>query len=1448
MTYKDRTNRVELGIDQAIVFLFSLFTHDAFHDMYYSHGTGKLRALKFFHGKTGILPNASAAGKWVMDATGGSYPGDHDDGEYPDEDEDAKGIDIKLALKMGMVTLPTMADKIFLNINSRSGPRVCATDVQYCIYIDVYQIGATIFTPGWVIIDDEILSPFDLEQIESMNIDTSTQGVASFRVINGQNIGLIMNILKNTSGEFAYSIQVIPPPRETGEPVEGVFLNQLQVFQACVNPETTYRIKQIIDKENDIYDSQNKGETFEQYIIDDRLGQVDNPGDAMPDPTAVAGVARTDYTARELDDALNSVYYYLCVHTSLLNIQIILTDIAGENPFAYLFNEMLKTPDIFEKKAPQIPVDFEELRHELQFLVNNINVITIESRTAYEQPLFIGNTATGGPQPMTNINTLANFNLYFYPDFMTADRGFLITLSKMCVIYDDRFHDKVVCGDYRNQLLKLRPSIRTTAPGFDGSLLDQFLFVLSDYVLFKQLEIDIIDEDEEQMNLLEYITSLGEFTPQQNIQWEDHVRKAMRALPPETLYNNLMQMNTTQQQRLIGLLTPEEQGQQKQLNALHTQQQMLNDEQLDRLSTMFNQAVSSNNTYSALNIIESMTPIQIVQLRRRYRTRHDIRFLNHVVNALQQTDPIKFNAVKQLTSPQEMSGGYGTPVNTLYEITNIVYVSVALSNAFLDIKGEEVTRRVRGSSGRINPLIQQEMNNTFAPLMKGALGKHILDHVSKTNYLAVVGLHEKRVNGTRSGYLELFPPPPSLLAIQPLPGYNDKEKEKIRKIKRNLLSFDSEGFGTLVNSFPDADGRWDPVKMLNDTILNDEYIAFPLRYSGKRSSIYKKLESIFDNISTMMSFLAIIIKLNLDKNTAPPPGGTYDYYFSQVGDFTGPNGYLTIIRQYFMMAEPLFQFITQLTGKKLPFNALGRLNNGYVLGTVAAIMTHCLENAPDTGKTKMLFSEEKRMIENLLTKGASGKYDKLLNNQAPPNDTKLVTSIINLFDFYERAGNAQLITKWPATAGAGVNVSLFTDLAANGWGGVLKTMIPGQPGSDQRYFVNNAVSMSVDRLDVSQRHYCPTPSIIDAMTTICANLKKSLESGVEWGVMDFMVQCPLPDDGGNLFTYRVRVEPALKNFNNSRGVPSFVNISAYFQIKVFEKDRQTSRDIVLINVRKGDIVPADSWPGTTDRSYHDGFEVNLASNDSGPLSASASVENLQYFIDAIPFSVGYTDTYENLIRTLHIENGETVIATFSGESYTTPNRDNLKISAKFKQQGFFPDGPYTVDELRRGIIEHSFRKSLGDYLQEMTTIVANGGYIISNFGGITLNPPPQYSAGLQIRLPNAGRLGLHNDRPAAARAILLTLFARGDVNPNTLSGLVVTDKENRLNYVIAGRGVNDQDYQEWQTAQEGGKKQKKTRRKKRKERKSKRKVIKKQRKSIHRKRKKRKSKNTRRKH
>ena len=1429
MAYKDITNVVALGLDQAITFLFSLFTHDAFHDMYFSHGTGKLRAQQFFWARNGKMPDSPSAGIFHPKKGGKALRGGNPGDEY-DEEEEAGAADVLLALKTGILTIPTMSDKIFLNIDGRADASMCATDVQYCIYIDIEQAlqwkrsPMAIFTPGWVVIDEEILSPFDLQELEPQNVANIEEGLLAFRVINGENVGLQMNITRNQQGVI--SISVVPPPLETGEQPEMVRLNQLSGFAECIDPARTYQIKQIFDNENNIYQANNEyDEPFEEYVIDNRLKQAQN------NPPAQL-MEYSQYTGKQLYDAYNSTFYYLCVHTGLLNIPVILTGITGQqDKLAYLYNELLKTQVILELKAPAMGLDYNATVNEIQGLVANIaKGINIHSRANNQQPLVLFND-----QAIPNINLLANINTNFYPSITIADEAFLITLSKMCIIYELRFTDKNYCKAKRIEIVGLRNTAASTIPGFNESLIDQFLLVLADDILFKQLEIDIIDEedddsdsdydpdeeeegdygddeyeynDEEQINLAEYIRGLGPADEQGHQQWQFEVQKAMRSLPPKTLYTNLLQMNEQQRATLFALLSPEEQQIQNQLDAQHTQEQamqhqMLTDQDLMEVANRFNEAYQAGNSQEALRVLSMLAPIQIVQLRKLYRTKGALNMLDEAVNAL---PPEVMGSVRALTDPQELSGGAANPVNILYESTQIGAVTVTLSNAFLGFRAEADPRKVRGSE-RTNPDIEQGMNDNFAPLMKGALGTYIMDHVSKSNYNRAVQLKSLREQG--ASYLNLFPPPPNP-NIFPVYRNNDKQKEQIRKIKRNLLRFDSEGFTTLTQAlaaFAAGDGQVTPDQLLTQTILNEEYIAYPLTYSAKQPQIYKLLQDIFDNISTMMSFLAMVINLSFNTNTAPSNPMFYDYYFSKNGDF---EGYVRIIIDYFNMAGPLFQFITQLMGKKLPFSALGRLNNGYVLGTVAAIMTHCLENAPNTGKAKMLFTEEKRMIENLLTKGASGKYDKLLNNQAPPNDTKLVTSIINQSDFYARQGNAQLIDKWPAAAGPGVKQSLFTDMKAMGWGGIVDTMDPATIDALGRFFVNNAVSMSVDRLDVSQKHYCPTASIIDAMTTICANLNKSMESGVEWGIMDFMVQCPLPEgySENNLFTYRVRVEPSASGFKDRDNVPTKVNISAYFQMNVFQADKsQPARKVMLINVRKGDIPPADAWPADP----HDGFEVNLGSSDSGPLSARASVENLQYFIDALPFVQGLTDTYENLIRMLHQATGNEIICTFTGLDFTTPTGATGKINAKFRE--FFQDGPYSVDMLRRGIIEHSFRKSLGDYLQEMTTIVANGGYINGNFRGKRIEGP-QYSNNSNIRLPNNGRLGLHNDRPAAARSILLTLFAAGDINPNTMSGLVVTDKENRLNYVIAGRGVLPQGVG-------GRKKQKKTRRKKKQQKKKK---------------------------
>ena len=416
----------------------------------------------------------------------------------------------------------------------------------------------------------------------------------------------------------------------------------------------------------------------------------------------------------------------------------------------------------------------------------------------------------------------------------------------------------------------MRNTAASTIQGFNESLIDQFLLVLADDILFKQLEIDIIDEedddsdsdydpdeeeegdygddeyeynDEEQNNLAEYIRGLGEPADEgQWQQWASEVQKAMRSVPPQTLYNNLLQMNEQQRATLFALLSPEEQQIQNQLDAQNTQQQamqhqMLTDEDLLQVEGRFNQAYQANQPQEALNVLRGLAPIQIVQLRKLYRTRGALNLLDEAVNELPEVQ----ESVANLTDPQEMSGGAANPVNILYESTEIGAVTVTLSNAFLGFRAEADPRKVRGSE-RTNPDIEQGMNDNFAPLMKGALGTYIMDHVSKSNYNRAVQLKSLREQG--ASYLNLFPPPPNP-NIFPVYRNNDKQKEQIRKIKRNLLRFDSEGFTTLTQAlaaFAAGDGQVTPDQLLTQTILNEEYIAYPLTYSAKQPQIYKLLQ------------------------------------------------------------------------------------------------------------------------------------------------------------------------------------------------------------------------------------------------------------------------------------------------------------------------------------------------------------------------------------------------------------------------------------------------------------------------------------------------------------------------------------------------------------------------------------------------------------------------------
>ena len=1463
------THRLLLAVDQGITFLFSLFAHDPFHDMYFSHGTGKTRAENFWGdhgGKVDDRPGLRA-----------HYGGGNQKGGAGTIT--VTEVDVNIALKMGIATIPTLADKIFLNIDARP-EQYCKSDVTMAVYLDTDAAIDTAtaasggpcpcpnrgpFLPGWVVIQEEVLSPFELNLIESPPTPAGAgyTTLASFQVINGgphQGYKISINVVHG-GGDGAQIFLFIQAPN--GDSMQ---LNRLSDHLECVQKGRTSQgseidvpgeIQTIMKIESKLYES------IKQQIevsFDDFLQARINGTSGLPFDKG--------YTPQKLLEAHKSVFYYLCVKTGILNVDVAIHSIGGKNPNVYLLNEILTTPDpilnerqdrlmwLASQKA-QLLLDeltrqgkVEEQQELLELLKYGVGTVTVENITLEITSLINNLVHPGQPlQPPTCsikigaarllqtemvgiqnqfpcLTALININRSFYNDPIDADRGFLVTLSKMCTTYYPGLNTKPAFDDLRTQLLNIRAQMIAGGLLQEGGM-EEFIYILSDQLKYKELEIEVdeeedVEEDEEDeedeeeeddMDLQSYIDSLG--IPADQDQANERaakIKEKILSLGPE-LIPQLTQIpldRAQTQNEIMQLLTQAEQGQIQSAAAA----------ELLKISPEQRQIVINAATAHSLNL-ESLTSLQQ---------------LTYAMQVLQMQSP-------QAQQMERMGGGGGSSIGVLYDQERAASAATTIKNA---IVGEDNIKNALGYTftneqgqvvsvppQRTNNVLEVALNEAFRPLMQGEFGSIMFAPMSKGGYLAVKQLPIKRIQ-QKAPFMGLFPSPQEAITSGKLSkiikgsALSDKAKEKIRTIKANLLRIDAEAFKELYDKLDPA--TFDP-NSLSDSFLTEQNVEVPLANTSKKTAgIYNTLKEIFQNVSSALNLLYIVLELGADQSTGPPvqlqQQGMYDtpfdYYFERKGDFrallimlfgidqpppASLNDFAALARPYpspgfFGNAVVIMEIIAKLKGKKLPFNALGRLNNGYVMGSIAAIMVHCLDNAPSSGKAKTLFTEEKRMISNLLTKGASGQYDKLLNNQAPPNDTKLVTSILNGADFYNRQGKAQVITKWPATAGAGVKVSLFTDMVAEGWGGILNTMKPGQPLANKRFFVNNAVTMAADRLDISKQHFCPTPSIIDAMTSICSKLDISIPYGVEWGIMDFMVQCPLPQDGGQLFSYRIRVEPNVKkSFNQKQNVPKLVNISAYLQVRIFNKDGTVNRDLVLINVYKGaengPPPPEITWPG----GYHEGYEVDLASSGaSGPLSARASMENLQYFIDTIPVVTGYTDTYENLIDTLHNKAGGDVFF----------NIDAGYISGlKPKWREFFPQGPYTVDDLRRGIIEHSFRKSLGDYLQEMTTIVTNGGY----------TDGPYYSkGGADVRLPNQGRFGLHNDRPAAARAILLTLFAEDPagsigVNPNTLSGLVVTDKQNRLNYVVAGRGCNEQDYQRWVASQGGGKKQRKAKKK-----------------------------------
>ena len=445
-------------------------------------------------------------------------------------------------------------------------------------------------------------------------------------------------------------------------------------------------------------------------------------------------------------------------------------------------------------------------------------------------------------------------------------------------------------------------------------------------------------------------------------------------------------------------------------------------------------------------------------------------------------------------------------------------------------------------------------------------------------------------------------------------------------------------------------------------------------------------------------------------------------------------------------------------------------------------------------------------------------------------------------------------------------------------------------------YINN----SADAKDFGNKNeygfLCSQTEVMDPMSACPTAKKAAREKVFEYGTQDVKIQ----DDNDNAdIEMRVRMTPMYIDksagdnpsewvWTTCNGVnekiqpdsqkidpeklPQYVQTSYYLRIG----------GVVLSNMRSKEVI---DWPDQ--ESSHPPTVSNMTMNpnvskdhyhktEDGKIidyRVTSDLKRAYYtwltFMLFIPSVQEKTDTLTQLIdlllggkRGIEVElpqpkGDETVVPAANPELISV-----CQLAKGSSLEPYFTVGKdFTMDKLRRGIMEHAIVKTLGDFGQVLTAVTKNGGYVNGPFyarcpdvegGGdmfMLISPTEGKVLPRWPRHIGDGRIGIHNDRPAVTVGMLLTLYGKNDVSENTGTYQSVT--ENKKSWIWgAERGLSDGSSYSPKMELGGGKKKtskrkKKTRRVLKKKRKTRRKIQKKRVKQTKRNQKPRKKKQTR---
>jgi hypothetical protein len=451
---------------------------------------------------------------------------------------------------------------------------------------------------------------------------------------------------------------------------------------------------------------------------------------------------------------------------------------------------------------------------------------------------------------------------------------------------------------------------------------------------------------------------------------------------------------------------------------------------------------------------------------------------------------------------------------------------------------------------------------------------------------------------------------------------------------------------------------------------------------------------------------------------------------------------INTFKKKILLLQELKTYVESLLNVGFTLNAAQRLCFGYTVSFAAISAKTTIDSliSSDPAILNNIFVSMQRKILDKFTPNyieGDATNSKTITTGGASLDDKLMKQFVKILLSYKAGnfqGSAKYLDRFSPNAKENHQDTFFEDLQTDE-AGVKGTYIVEQIRSlinENKYYINNAATAKKNKqvfLDVQGTHFCPVSSITDNQST-CSNVETAAQrDGLDFNPMYVVIRnaTETPPNIATETQPNIAMYIHLVATNFKKDIPTKANLSFCLIVG----------DDTIINFYTPGEAPGD-WPQTESLSFIDdkdvqsAIEIDITGSSITPMDAKECYKRLLNLI---------TGNGDNSIRRLW-RDAPAIITwrTF----YDKLSHETDPVSKA----------------LRSRILSISFQKLMGDFLQELN------GVVNTDFNR-TLTKSNKL-----IVDTNQLRLFIGNDRPSSIRAILLTLYGTGDINPNSISGFM----------------------------------------------------------------------------